>query len=74
LSRLTFARIFAREHFSQEIGHLVVFLPYSFTDGVLLTRRRSEMVTAPKIKIVACKSGDAPEAKKGGGNKAQDGY
>ncbi|WRT64780.1 transcription initiation factor IIA subunit 2 [Kwoniella shivajii] len=26
----------------------------------------SEIVTAPKIKIVACKSGDAPEGKKSG--------
>ncbi|CAD6564633.1 MAG: Transcription initiation factor IIA small chain (TFIIA 13.5 kDa subunit) [Tremellales sp. Tagirdzhanova-0007] len=29
---------------------------------------RSELVTAPKIKIVACKSGDAPDTKKGGGS------
>ncbi|ORY31019.1 putative transcription initiation factor iia small chain [Naematelia encephala] len=32
-----------------------------------------EMVTAPKIKIVACKSGDAPDGKKGGG-KNQDNF
>ncbi|WWD21495.1 transcription initiation factor IIA subunit 2 [Kwoniella shandongensis] len=27
----------------------------------------AEVVTAPKVKIVACKSGDAPEGKKAGG-------
>jgi hypothetical protein len=32
------------------------------------------MVTAPRIKIVACKAGDAQEVKKGGGSKAQDNY
>jgi len=30
-----------------------------------------QVVTAPKIKIVACKSGDAPEGKKSGA-KAHD--
>ena len=32
--------------------------------------RSTETVTAPKIKIVACKSGDAPDGKKG--SKGQD--
>lgn len=31
----------------------------------------AEIVTAPKIKIVACKSGDAVDTKKGSGAKAE---
>ncbi|GFZ47713.1 Transcription initiation factor IIA subunit 2 [Saitozyma sp. JCM 24511] len=38
------------------------------------TGSSAEMVTAPRIKIVACKAGDAQEVKKGGGSKAQDNY
>lgn len=39
-------------------------LPLSYQDRLAEAAHRGEIVTAPKVKIVACKSADAQDGKK----------